>query len=88
MTEHYRSKFRIDEPTPNRGVVISRDILQAAINEYMQGPALLGMLEDESHASLHELVLDRVSHIVKDVNIDADGYLCAALKFIETTYGS
>jgi len=88
MQKVYRSSIQCDVPSSITGRVYSRTELEGAIVKFNGREVRFGMLESINHH--HKLVIDmeRVSHEVTNVHIDDDGFLCASIKFLDSTYGN
>ena len=86
-TKIYQTKVQVDTPTPRKGVIYSRKILGEAICAYLSGDMRIGMLEDVGEENSMELDLNRISHNVKNVFIDDDGFMNVELAFLDTEQG-
>lgn len=86
-THTYRSAMQVDVPTPNHKIVISKIMMEAAMELYLARANYMGMLEDESDQDNFDLDINKVSHMVNNVYIDSEGYVCANLYFLDTPAG-
>ena len=83
----YRTNIQADVPTPIKGVIYSRDLLEGAIREYLDCHPLYGMLEFLNEAESFELDRERISHEVNNVLLDDAGQLCLELTPLDTPTG-
>lgn len=74
-------------PTPNKGVIYSRRLLEDAIEEYLTRDERYGMLECLPEIESFELDYERISHQVKDVFLDEQGCLCVEVILLDTPNG-
>jgi len=83
----YRSRMKVDEPTPNKGLIFPKIMLEGAIETYLVRENFIGMLEDESDVDKYDVNPSKVSHWVDNLYIDSEGYLCASIRFLDTPAG-
>ncbi len=86
-TRTYRTNIRAGFPTPQRGIIYPRELLERAIREFLTTDLRIGMLELESGDSTFELDARYISHHVDDVYIDEDAYMCVEVSFTDTDLG-
>jgi hypothetical protein len=76
--------MKVDEPTPNKGLIFPKIMLEGAIETYLVRENFIGMLEDESDVDKYDVNPSKVSHWVDNLYIDSEGYLCASIRFLDT----
>lgn len=83
----YRTNIQADVPTPIKGVIYSRDLLEGAIREYLDCHPLYGMLEFSDEAESFELDGERISHEVNNAFLDDAGQLYVEIVPLDTPTG-
>lgn len=81
--EYLQKMFKVDEPTVN-GRIYPREVVEAAINEYMSDTTRLGELDHPDNITIN---FDRVSHKILDTYIDDDGNWMAHIDVLDTPLG-